>query len=396
MQPTLSRLAALFALSSCLACGAEKITGPQPARIEIVTDLGVGYVLQLTTPQPIVQLVDLDGEPVEKAGVVITAVVSQGDVKVVGGGTATTNANGTATFTGLTFGALNANSGEFTVQYTSPGLTPASETEAITCRLGVAPPNVQVSGQLQDGDCLEGGARYRYYDESDAAPASRTAIRVTQTAPTFAPAVFIRKRHDADRAFFGFISATPGTVSYKFLAPTQQPIRFMTTSAQANAFGNFSLLVTDVPDHEPGCDPVIVIQPVSSVQALESGCTDNEGNIGDFYPFLLEVGRSMTLTVTTDNFTPYVSIWSYETPNVRQVYHTAGTNTATVTFQPNGAHGEVFYIFVGSSTGTGVGSYTLSTGISPFVALRASGDVARPVVMRGPFVRLGGGRGTQR
>ena len=71
------------------------------------------------SPQPSVQLLDANGNPVLTSGVVVTATVASG-IGTVTGATATTS-GGLATFSGLT---ITGTAGSFTLQFSATGVTP--------------------------------------------------------------------------------------------------------------------------------------------------------------------------------------------------------------------------------------------------------------------------------
>jgi hypothetical protein len=79
--------------------------------------------------QPVVQLQDAAGTAVAKAGTVITVAITAGGGTLGGTATATTNASGAATFTGLSIsGAVGAR----TLSFTATGLTEATATVTTT------------------------------------------------------------------------------------------------------------------------------------------------------------------------------------------------------------------------------------------------------------------------
>ena len=88
------------------------------------------------SPQPVIQLRDGSGNPVQQAGVVVTASITQvgggpaaaagtGETAAVatlgGSTTATTNAQGVATFTNL---SITGTAGSYTLSFSAPGMTP--------------------------------------------------------------------------------------------------------------------------------------------------------------------------------------------------------------------------------------------------------------------------------
>jgi len=87
--------------------------------------------------QPVVQVVDANGNPVSQAGVDITAEIESGPAGAsLGSPTATTDAAGQASFSGL---ALTGTVGSYTLRFGATGLFPVS-SDTVTLDLGVADP----------------------------------------------------------------------------------------------------------------------------------------------------------------------------------------------------------------------------------------------------------------
>jgi hypothetical protein len=72
--------------------------------------------------QPVVQLQDAFGNPVTTQGIIVTASLASGSGSLTNA-TATTNATGAATFSGL---AITGVSGSFVLRFSAPGYTPVS------------------------------------------------------------------------------------------------------------------------------------------------------------------------------------------------------------------------------------------------------------------------------
>src|SRR2546426_1189103 len=85
--------------------------------------------------QPVLQLQDAGGNPVDEAGVVVTATVASGPAgAALANASATTNASGVAGFSGLT---LTGTAGSYTLSFGAPPLTPVT-SGAITLSAGAA------------------------------------------------------------------------------------------------------------------------------------------------------------------------------------------------------------------------------------------------------------------
>lgn len=87
------------------------------------------------TIQPVVQLQDVSGNPVSQAGVTVTAAITTNPGGVLSNASATTVANGRATFSGLTVTGLT---GLYTLRYSSGGLTPLDGTVSLSAGAPVA------------------------------------------------------------------------------------------------------------------------------------------------------------------------------------------------------------------------------------------------------------------
>jgi hypothetical protein len=134
----------LAAVSLLAACGGDNVSGPPPAPVATQLSLatqpgGAQNGIPLAT-QPAVRLRDANGIIVAKPGVVVTAT-STGSL-VLANAIATTDANGTATFNGLT---LTGVIGSYTLSFSASGLTGVSSS-AITLSAG-APSQLVVTTQ---------------------------------------------------------------------------------------------------------------------------------------------------------------------------------------------------------------------------------------------------------
>ncbi len=78
--------------------------------------------------QPVVQLLDVSGNPVSQAGLTVTAAITTNPGGTLANASATTAGNGRATFSGLTITGLV---GLYTLQYSSGALTPEDATVSL-------------------------------------------------------------------------------------------------------------------------------------------------------------------------------------------------------------------------------------------------------------------------
>src|SRR5687768_1737943 len=195
-----------------------------PTQLSIVTQpsaaaqSGVAFATQ-----PSVRLLDGGGNPVNVAGIQVTASIASGGGTLVGSGTATTNASGIATFTDL---AISGTVGPRTLSFTSAGLTSAT-SGTITLSAGPAAAlglNTQPSPSGSSGVAL---AQQPVVQIRDAAgnPVSQNGVLVTATIAS-GPAGATLGGGLATTAGFGAatftslaITGPSGTYTIQFSAP---------------------------------------------------------------------------------------------------------------------------------------------------------------------------------
>src|SRR5204862_7900400 len=86
------------------------------------------------TQQPVIQVRDVSGNPVNQSGVTVTAAIATGGGTLGGTLTATTTGTGVATFTNL---AITGAAGDRTLTFSATGLTRATSA-TITITAGAA------------------------------------------------------------------------------------------------------------------------------------------------------------------------------------------------------------------------------------------------------------------
>lgn len=122
-------------LSAATAASPTVLTAGSASRLGVVTEPGVAAQSGLVIPvQPVVQIQDASFNPVAAAGLVVTASVVSGTVTLANA-TATTDAFGTATFSGLSIAGLVGN---YTLSFTSPSLTAATAASPTVLSAGLA------------------------------------------------------------------------------------------------------------------------------------------------------------------------------------------------------------------------------------------------------------------
>ena len=338
--------------------------------------------------QPAVQIVDAGGGAVAREGVIVTASVSDGDGVVLAGATATTNAAGVAQFQSLTLGASVGEGGNITLLFSAQELKEVTAGIQLSCAVKPMELGVEVRDELQAGDCIRmsgsnAGARMKFYDLD--VPQEVKALRITDTASSFAPSVLVRGPHEPI-LFLGW-GAGDGEIgmSVKMLVPAGRH-RILATSSRSSSSGSFRLRIAAVPEDEDTCQwirygnlvflqPILLQTPVSTTQTLRAECADPAEFTVALFGFVLSPGGSVNASVSSTAFRPYVALWRVS-PSVREVTDTATASTAAVTFTNSSPDVAIYHLYVGSADGTGTGSYSLQAAITNPVAtsIRATAD----------------------
>ena len=133
--------------------GSVNLLPGSPTQITITTQPGGAASGTAFATQPAIQLRDAGGNPVATAGVSVTASIGSGPggASLVGSGTATSDANGLATFSGL---GITGSVGSYTLTFSS-GVLPNVSSASIA--LGPGAP-AQLAIQTQPGGAVNGVA----------------------------------------------------------------------------------------------------------------------------------------------------------------------------------------------------------------------------------------------
>jgi hypothetical protein len=202
-----------------LSAVAAALTGATSSTFDITADGAAGLVIT-TQPsalaqagvvfatQPVLQLRDGGGNDVAESGVIVSAAITSGTGTLGGVATATTNASGQATFTGLSIGGTI---GTFTLAFTADGVTSAT-SDMITLNAG-APAAILVSAAATE--VLAGGSVQVSGLVTDAwmnLVAGASVAWTSTNGGSFAPAVSTSTNAAGTATVSFTVSATPGTV----------------------------------------------------------------------------------------------------------------------------------------------------------------------------------------
>jgi uncharacterized repeat protein (TIGR01451 family) len=195
-----------------------------PPRLLMVTEPGGARHSQVFDIQPELRLVDPAGTPISQAGVVVTAVVSSGGgiLTASHGGlpAAVTDAEGLATFTGLT---INGTAGPYSLRFAADGYVPVTSAAfELTCGscsylgLTTPPPSTAQSGVL-----LAPGPVVQQYD-SAGNPTTTPRVVVASLAQgpgVLAGVTSVTSVNGAARFDQLIVAGTAGTYAIRFSSP---------------------------------------------------------------------------------------------------------------------------------------------------------------------------------
>jgi hypothetical protein len=384
MMPTRFALA-LLTVTLIAACS-DSTTGPKGTALTIVTQPSATAqtMIPLQT-QPVVQVVDANGAPVKKSGVSVTVTATSTAGQVMSGGSATTDANGIATFTTLTLGAADGAVGATTLSFVATGLTNATANLQLECAHPTITVGANIADSLSAGDCKRSppstaaGAFFKQYELTIAEPTK--AIELVSTA-SFGEALLLRGATEPS-VFFGQGQQFPGTIDYKAYVPPGTHFILLDATA-VGLTGTFSLAINELPEDESICDEAMFVSPLSTSQTLRAECTDDAGNTGDFFFFSLPDGAAVNVTMTSTAFAPDVTVWEFAPDTGVVATGTLSGNSSTASAVNNSGAIAAYYIFAGSSTGSGVGAYTLNATVSSTAVATMRSAASQRVKVLGP------------
>jgi hypothetical protein len=359
---------------------------------------GTAVALQLATPpspeaqtmvplaqQPIVRAVDAAGNATQSSAVV-TASVTQGNAAVAAGATATPNAQGVATFNGLTLGAVAGRVGSLTLQFSAPGLNPVSG--AVDLRCAVLPMQVgqSINRALTTGDCtFTDGSFINVFELTTTQPV--TALRLSQDG-TFRSFLLMRGPNEP-RFYWGEAAGTSSNqVSYKALLPAGTN-RIVATSVSAGATGNYSVSATAT-SADITCELVWAAVPITTPQQLGAGDCPDGASYYDVVYVGLPRNATITASMSSTAFSPAIILVHDRSEELAAFG--VGPGTATLTFANTTAADDVYALYMATEEAMGVGAYTLSINITyPQSATAPLSAVRQPAANA-----IGGRRATPR
>jgi hypothetical protein len=325
--------------------------GP-PARLTIVTPpSGLATVWTPLVQQPVVQLLDDAGVGIATATPVTASVVS-GNGAIVAGTSAVTGADGRATFSTLTLGAVDGKIGAVSLRFTAANISSAEQSVTLTCGSLPLTFGTAVSGSLRAGDCkLGGGLLYKSYGIT--IPTSATVLEVSEDA-TMHPAAWLQSPLEPNGFYWGFGSPTQQHVNYKaFIAPGAG--QAAASHWSVGETGSYSMTVSQASADLTNCEGALLLNSFVSAQQLGvTDCKDDAGFYYDSYGIGLQPGVSVTATVSAA-YAAFVGVWQ----DTGYVTWKNGATSLTVTYKNTGTSSKFVYIDASSTNSNVTGPYTV-------------------------------------
>jgi hypothetical protein len=297
-------------------------------------------------PQPVVQVVDIAGNPTPFSGM-ITAAISAGDAVVRAGASATADAQGRVVFSDLTLGAKEGSVGLATLRFSGAGL----DADTVAVRLGCADRVAEIGrtfiGRFQDGDCRFTSGRWlQRFRVVNTGPATAHILEADGSESTL---LFVRGPNQPSSFWnlgASFITLMPaGTME------------FSPTYASVGVEGPYSLRVTPT-STDIRCVMIMVGTPLNLTgQRLGDGDCRSGDFWGDFLYFGLPTGATVTASVSNATFAPFVAIWRDNAQT--SVASAQGQNAASAIYTNATGGNAIHYVYIGSFFPNTTGTYNL-------------------------------------
>jgi adhesin/invasin len=320
----------------------------------------------LWTPQPAVQIQDVNGNAVAQSGVVVTAAMTSGSGTLNGTLTATTVVSGLASFTGLSIaGPL----GPRTLTFTATGLTSVTATTSIVT--GTAAKlvlKVSPSLTVQSGVAFPVQPTIQLVDANDN-PVAQSGVPITASQINLSGTTQVTTDASGAAAFTDLVlTGAPGTRSVGFAAPGT--IASISVNMTLVVGPPASLTVIGVEQTAGVGTPVATPQ---GVKVLDSFGTPIQG-VHITFAVAANSGTATGLNVITDA--------AGEARVISWTLGSVGANTMTASID-NSAIAAKTITATGTAAGAGVPVRIISVG-----TITQSGQVGMPLSPSSPSVKV--------
>ena len=348
------------------------LTAPDP-----IVEVAAAFIRQ-----PVVRVTDEGGNPVA-VGTAVSAAVTVGNGIVLSGGAASTNADGTAAFAGLTLGALNGAAGEIRLEFRASGGASASVDMQLWCVLRLLELDVPEAGSLRVGDCaFEDGALFHNYVLEGTAPLN--PVRLTLEAIYPSPGLYYLFLEDESFTwFFGdnAVGSEP-VVRFTFFVP-EGDVLVRPSSLAAGVTGSYTLTAAVADEDVTGCDAPWIVGSLATSQTLAvTDCTEDGSLYWDDYLFGLSPGGNVEATMTSEAFTPRIVLWEGTATGVSLVADEVGAGIqVSVSHTAPAESGRTYLLELLSEEGGATGAYSVTREIAgPAVTAVAPAAGTEPFV----------------
>jgi hypothetical protein len=354
-------MCALGALSASCGGGVDGPTETPPKATKLAVVSAPSAVAETMAPlsaQPVLQVVDANGQATPMSTTVVAEVMS-GSGAVVAGGSVTTDAGGRASFSNLTLGAVHGAVGPLTIQFGAPGLTPLAASVELRCAILPLSIGSPVSRALATGDCTSPRGGYKNIFEGTTSQLA-TAVQLTLVQGLVQPFLGIRGPNEP-KSYWGWSATGGGNISFRALLPAgRNQVEVATTNVGET--GNYTLTVAAASENIT-CDDLtpVAASPITTTQALGTGdCVS-----GSFFEDRLIVGlppnASINASMTSTAFQPRIRLAAFSGGDVATA---TAPGSATLTFANTSGAAMTYYLILTSDAGGSTGGYTLSLNIA--------------------------------
>jgi len=293
-----------------------------------------------------------------RSGVVVTFSVASGGGSVTGG-SATTDASGTATVGGWTTGAISGTLNTLTASV--PGLIPVTFSVVTLCASSTAHTFGSVStGTLSTSDCRTAtGASYDNYSTTVSAT---SAYMVRLSSTSFDTYLSLLAPEGRELAANNDSASTTTNSAIKVILPAGNYL-LVAASRTSSGVGPYTLSSASTTADVTGCKAAFIVRGVTTAQSLAT--TDcyyydyydyYDATYQDEYLIYIRRGETLTVTMTSTGFSPALALQNSSSIGVAYKGGSPTSREAVLTYT---AISEGYHRIIATTPGAVLGSYVL-------------------------------------
>jgi hypothetical protein len=352
------------ALALLTACGSDSsgpppvIAGPPATITKTAGDNQTADPGQAVSVKPTVTVKDAQGVPVP--GIVVTFSVGDGS-GTISGATPVTNAQGVATLGGWTLGTLPGSPNTVTASAASLPVETFTATTTGTnpCHVLTAYPfGTTVNGAFTNADCpAPDGSVFDFYGVTVPAAGAYT---FSESSTAVDPYLFLETIDGNTIAENDDVTDGDTNAGMKVLVPAGNYV-IAANTYDPQSYGAYSISSAAAVEAINNCELVFVTHGVTTNQNLTTTDCVNSGFYSDDVYMFLDVGQSVTATMTSTDFDAYLEIWSVDGIVASNDDASATSTNAQVSFTATKA---AYYLIAPTTKLSGTpgvtGAYTLT------------------------------------